>query len=283
MPPPNNPPGAASAPSLDPQAILKALFAGATLQRPIVAGADGREHLILPEGFRSEDVTDRERLDRFARAKLQFDDRQSLVTYINRHRAPASVLIADYDKGEITAHLDWHPANEAKDFGTAGAARHRATLTMRPSEEFKRWDEVEGKMLAQDVFARFLEENATDIYEPEPTVMMEIARDLEAASGHTIKARTRLENGDMGFTFEKESRVTSNTAVPTEFVLMIPVYHGEEPEALRAKFRWRVDGGLTLGFVWHRVEYMRRARFAQVAHEVAEATGLSATFGRILG
>jgi len=54
------------------------------------------------------------------------------------------------------------------------------------------------------------------------------------------------------------------------------------PDALTAKFRWRPTGeGLLLGFVWHRVEYMRRARFTQIATAAAEDTGLPVIAGRV--
>jgi uncharacterized protein YfdQ (DUF2303 family) len=153
-------------------------------------------------------------------------------------------------------------------------------LTLQASEEFARWNEMEGKMHPQAAFALFLEENASDILTPEPGIMLELARDIEAVSGQSFKARTRLENGDLAFQFETESKIVSKVQAPTEFTLNIPVYHGEDPELLVAKFRWRpAPDGLTLGFAWHRVEYMRRARFTQIATQAAEDTGLPVIMG----
>jgi hypothetical protein len=61
----------------------------------------------------------------------------------------------------------------------------------------------------------------------------------------------------------------------------IPLYQGEEPEDLQALFRWRAAGGaIAMGFIWHRVEYMRQARFSQIAFAAAENTGCPVFFGR---
>ena len=93
--------------------------------------------------------------------------------------------------------------------------------------------------------------------------------------------RTRLQNGDIGFTFETDTKITNKVEVPAEFQVSIPIYNGEQPDILRAKFRYRATGeGLLLGFQWHRVEYQRRAYFNQIATAVCEDTGLTAVFGR---
>lgn len=189
------------------------------------------------------------------------DDRASLVIYAKRHMTAHSVIFADYDDGTITARLK-----------------------LLPSEEFTRWNAMEGKLHAQADFALFLEENASDIYRPEPAIMLELARDLEGVTGQSFKSRTRLSDGSHGFKFETENKIVSEVQAPEEFDLSIPVYHGEEPEILTAKFRWRPSAqALMMGFVWHRVEYMRRARFTQIAAQVAEDTGLPWVAGRPVG
>jgi hypothetical protein len=130
--------------------------------------------------------------------------------------------------------------------------------------------------------AAFLEENAVDVVDPEPAVLIEISRDLEGTQGVTFKSSTRLENGDRSFVYETETRAKGDIRVPREFTLEIPLYEGEEPTSLRCAFRWRISGGaLQMGFQWRRVEYQRRAHFAQIANAAAEATGRPVFFGRV--
>ena len=261
---------------------LRALTKADALALKPVDGADGRQHVLIPDGYKLQDITDPNRLHPRPKGFVEVDDRASLVTYAKRHLTAHSVIFADYEEGTITASLDWHPHNQDDAFGQSGAREHAAQLKLLPSEEFTRWNAMEGKLHAQAEFAIFLEENASDIWKPEPAIMLELARDLEGVSGIAFKSRTRLTDGSHGFKFEAENKIVSEVQAPDEFHLSIPVYHGEEPEVLTAKFRWRPSAqALMMGFVWHRVEYMRRARFTQIAAQVAEDTGLPWVAGRL--
>lgn len=260
---------------------LRTIVKAQSLYEPIVDGGDGRQYAIVPDGYKLQDITDQYRQPPFPHCQVKVDDRASLVTYAKRHMTDHSMILADYDAGTIAVAIDWHPHNQHKDTGSAAPRKHSATLTLQPSEEFTRWDKMEGDLHRQADFALFLEENATDIHTPEPAHMLELARDLEGTTGVSFKSRTRLKDGSHGFKFEAENNIISEVQAPDQFALMIPVYHGEEPELLVAKFRWRpTSQALVMGFVWHRVEYMRRARFTQIAAAVAEDTGLPWIAGR---
>lgn len=260
---------------------MKTVMKGATLANPTITAEDGRQYAIVPDAFGLKDITDPFRLPPRPASTVAVDDRASLVTYSKRHLTEQSMIFADYDAGSITTRFDWHPHNQHADSGKAGALKHACQLKLMPSEEFGRWNEMQGKMHPQANFALFLEENASDIWKPEPAIMLELARDLEGVTGQTFKARTRLTDGSHAFAFETENKIVSKVQAPDEFHLHIPVYHGEEPEILTAKFRWRPTAeGLLLGFVWHRVEYMRRARFNLIAAAAAEDTGLPWISGR---
>lgn len=261
---------------------LRALTKADALALKPVDANDGRQHVLIPDGYKLQDITDPYRLRPRPKGKVVVDDRASLVTYAKRHMTADSMIFADYDAGTITARLDWHPHNQdAEHFGKAGALEHTAQLKIIPSEEFLRWDAMAGKMHAQADFALFLEENAADIFRPEPAIMLELARDLEGTTGQSFKSRTRLADGSHGFKFETENKIISEVQAPEEFHIAIPVYHGEAPEVLTAKFRWRPSAqALMMGFVWHRVEYMRRARFSLIATQAAEDTGLPWVAGR---
>lgn len=268
--------------TFDMDQAMKTVMKGATLANPTVRAADGSEYALVPKDFDLRDITDPHRVaPAVPHSVVKVDDRTSLVAYAKRHLNSSSMIFADYDAGTIGATLDWHPHNQMDSFGLAGPRRHKCVLALLPSEEFSRWDAMQGKLHKQAEFALFLEENASDIWQPEPAIMLELARDLEGVTGQTFKSRTRLTDGSHGFRFETENKIVSEVQAPEEFRLSIPVYHGEEPEVLTAKFRWRPSPeGLFLGFVWHRVEYMRRARFNQIATQAAEDTGLPWIAGR---
>ena len=266
-----------------PGAALEAVLAGARIANPLITGRDGAEHVFLPKDFKLAELPDASRRDPWPLARIEVDDRHSLIAYANRFSDTGrSVLLADFDAGRIEARLDWHPANDTGAFGAAGPDDHMVALVLRHSEEFARWNALANKLLPQAEFARFLEENAADILHPDATTMIEISRDFEATVGQTYKSAIRLDNGDRKINFTNETNVTNGIIIPQKFVLNIPIYNGEEPDELTALFRWRPDGGgsVNLGFQWHRVEYQRRAHFQQIAFAASEETGLPVFMGR---
>jgi uncharacterized protein YfdQ (DUF2303 family) len=264
-----------------PRAAFDVTLEAARLAAPVVEGPHGQRHIFVPEGFKLQDASDPFAVPPHIHAtKVTVDQRASLAAYVNRFSDHRSVLIADYDSGAISAVLDWHGCNGEGEL-KPGPQQHVCVLKLRPSEEFKRWAAMENKFHGQAAFAHFLEENAVDVIDPEPAVLIEISRDLEGTQGVTFKSSTRLENGDRSFVYETETKARGDIKVPREFVLSVPLYDGEQPVPLRCAFRWRINGGdLEMGFEWRRVEYQRRAYFTQMATGAAEETGCPVFFGR---
>ena len=264
-----------------PEDALTAVLEGARIADPIVETEEGRRFAFLPDGFDLKEITDPDRLSPAIKQSVVVDDANSLSVYTNRFSDRRSIILADYDSLSIVAALDWHHANDAEAPLSPDRCAHKATLKLRDSEEFQRWNAVQGDMHEQSVFAEFLEENAVDVIHPEPSTLIEISRDLEATQGVKFKAGNRLESGDRSFTYETDTHVKGEISVPREFTLGIPLFQGEEPTEIRAAFRFRPrPDGLYLGFVWRRVEYRRQAEFALIATRVSEATGLPVVFGR---
>lgn len=264
-----------------PGETLEAVLKGARMIDPLVDLGHGRGYAFVPEGFALKDISDPHALPPYIKQGIVVDERASLVGYVNRFSDHRTVLVADYDTGCIGAMLDYHGDFDAGMLAP-GPVKHKATLKLRDSEEFQRWAKVQGQLLEQSEFAAFLEENSEDIVDPDPAVMIEISRDLEATQGVVFKASNRLESGDRAFVYETQTHTKGEMKIPREFRLSIPLYQGEEPVTLRCAFRFRIGGGgLLLGFEWRRVEYQRQAYFAQIAHAVAEETGRPLFIGRM--
>lgn len=72
-------------------------------------------------------------------------------------------------------------------------------------------------------------------------------------------------------------------AVPEQIKLRIPLFYGEEPLDVVLLFRYRMkEGGLQLGYEFHRLKPVLDAAFRSAAVRVAEASGLPAHFGSAL-
>lgn len=249
-PNPNQPQGTSILLEADPRSALDAAMEAARIASPVISGPDGRTHVALPERIKLHDISDPYRLPSRVRQAVTVDDRASLSAYINRYKSDRSIIIADFDALTISARLDWHDHNQGDAFPAPGHNAHAVTLALRPSEEFSRWDEMEGKIHPQADFARFLEENSVDVGTPEAATMIEISRDFEATVGQVYKSAVRLDNGDRKLVFESDTKVQEGVIIPEKFTLSIPIYNGEEPEELTCLFRWRAagGGGVGLGF-----------------------------------
>ena len=267
----------------NPRPLFDTVIDAARLASPMVDGPNDTKHVFVPEGYSLVELDDPHAVPPYIQQLIVVDDADSLINYTNRFSDERSVIIADLDATKITVALDWHTSNEPilYDGLSAQPVTHSAVLKLRHSEEFARWSEIEGKLIDQMAFAEFLDENASDIVDPDPAVMIEIARDLEATQGVAFKAGTRLQTGERSFRYETETHVKGDLVVPQRFRLAIPLFHGEEPTEIEASFRFRPNpDGLKLGFVWRRVEHVRQAQFREIAFRVAEATGRPVYQGR---
>lgn len=265
----------------DPQREMDVAIRAARLSAPLIDGDHGVRYAFVPDGFSLREITHPDNVPPDIRQAVTLDDAESLIRYVNRFSDNRSVLVADIDAARVTAILDYHGDNQTGALVRALCA-HTAHLQLRQSEELRRWSEMEGKLHSQAVFAEFLDENAVDIVDPEPAVMIEIARDLEATQGVTFKASNRLQTGERSLTYETETRAHGDMIVPQRFVIEVPLFVGEEPVRIDCSFRFRIlPDGLKLGFVWRRLEYRRQAEFTAIAHRVSEATGRPVVMGRL--
>ena len=269
-------------------AAIAALGASAAAAS-IVSGPDGRSWLIKPNGTTSTEVTDPHGMILTDPVRVKqavvVQTADSLVDYINRFGQAETILFADIDTSTIRGLIDYHSA--CPEVGGASEAQHldhRATLQLPFSEEWRTWQAINGKMLDQLTFARFLEENAVDIEAPTGADLLEVCRDLQAVRKVDFRkaVRTNTDNENFEYTDETETRTKNGSVeVPSKFQLRIPVYFGGQSVTLYAFLRWRLaDTSLELGIQLHRAEHVRQAVFKQIVEEASSRTGKPALFGK---
>jgi len=216
----------------------------------------------------------------------------SLAEYAKRFSTATGVLFGDVESGVIRALLDYHtPTVDSDGAVTEGGPaathnEHRATLTLRPSVEWDIWTKASGGMVSQLEFARFIEENAPDIVSPSGADLLEIARDFHAVRKADFRqiVRTDSDNERLEFTDETTpgaSQGGRTVEVPTVFKISIPVYFGEPPVTLEARFRWAQNGTeLKLGMKLTRLLNVKQAEFRRILTDLSERTGFPAYFGK---
>ncbi|WP_375782881.1 DUF2303 family protein [Bradyrhizobium sp. Pha-3] len=248
----------------------------------IMTMADGRELLVLPQGFEFKDVSPANKAEVLAPKQLvqsvTLQNADALIEYLNRFKADTSLMFADVQANRIVCALDYH------DKAKASLVTHRAMLDLPFSEEWKTWSGISGQLKPQLEFARFIEENAPDIKAPDAASLLEAVRDLQARrTVNFIKAvRTSSDNESFEFNDNTEARTKGDLELPTRFLLSIPVYFGDAPVEVGAFLRWKLDeGSLNLGIKLHRAEHMRQAALRLIVTDAVEKTGVMAVFGKL--
>jgi uncharacterized protein YfdQ (DUF2303 family) len=246
---------------------------------------DGREFLLVPAGFADKEISDPHGLKlstpRYIHQAVTVQALDSLVEYVNVFKTPNTMLFADLMANSITALIDYHGRDQK-----AQNVAHRVTMALPYSEEWKLWTSIDGKMMGQLEFARFLEENHPDIAQPNAAELIEMARDLHAARNIKFTKVVRTDSDNENFTAEDTTTLGSRSSgggieLPRQFTVRIPVYFGEEAIDMSAFLRWKVgDEGMQLGIKLWRPEHVRQAMFKQIVVGAAEQTTLTAVFGK---
>lgn len=253
----------------------------------IIETRSGREYLILPSeggGAREVDVSEPGSITtpnpEWVKQAIIVQTTDSLVEYLNRFKTGTTSLFADIAANRIVGLIDYHDGDDA------GRVAHRATLDLPHSVEWNIWTKIDGELMGQLDFARFLEENAADIEAPNAAELLETCRDLQANRKVSFIKAVRTASDNENFEFVDETSASSRKGgieIPTEFRLRIPVYFGGLTYSIGAFLRWRlVEGeGLKLGIKLHNREHVRQAVFKDVVMEAAGQTDRPAYFGRI--
>lgn len=249
----------------------------------LLRDGDGTERLeaLDPEGGLSTMAPQR------IAQRVTVQTESSLAAYANRYKTATSkaALFADIDTDTIVAVLDFHESSDGETAGDAGFGEHVATLSLPRSWEWKAWTQVDGKLVPQLEFCRFLEENREDIRSPDAATILEACRDLQALRRVDFRSVVREDSDNYRIEYNEERETTSrkgDITLPSEFILSIPVYFGGPEVEVRALLRWKLDddGVLTLGVKLKRAERIRQAEFHRVVTDLSEQTGVDAFYGK---
>jgi len=264
------------------------------LKRPFLSAPVNHERtkamsVIAPEGH-SHQLVDLEVLadapDR-KRGVFTVYTAESFNEYFNRHKVTspenaASLVFADGKLtnpgqaviGVLNPHaLDkpaWHD--------------HRVVLSLRPSREWETWTGANRKSMPQATFAEFIENNSVDIVRPEGAAILEMVTSFQAKRNVDFKQATRLQNGDVQLQYEDTTTATAgakgNLEVPEKFTILIPIFDGDQPVEIEARFRYRIsEGKLFLFFDLLRPENKRDEAFAAIVEEITTGTGAKPLYG----
>lgn len=242
---------------------------------------DGATHpyVIIPEGHQVANLKDlffnefREHPQRKT-GNVQVQQVASFTEYWGLYADEDSRAFADPATGSVLAILDYHHASSER---TARWGKHRVTLALTKTDEWKTWKAQDGKPQTQGDFADFLEDNAPDIIEPNAATFIEAARDLRAKSEVNFQSAQVAKDGSINFAYQEETKGSfgkANMEIPERFTIAIPVFDGMDKVKIQARLRYRINGGkLSMWYSLHRADYHEREAFRLVVNQIEEKTG----------
>lgn len=220
---------------------LGALAVAATTVQYIGASA----HLVLPPEYRHVDlnalIEKASPAPNRKQGTVHLGDVTSFVSYVREQADPLSCYIyADPDARTLTAVLN---ENSSADAEAAGWRDFRAVCKAELSREFDGWMRSNKKVMEQEDFAIFLEDNIADIVEPSGEVMMAVALTLEAKTEVSFSSARRLDNGQvqLAYTENIDARAGAGAVdIPRDFAIGVRLFKNGDAYRVRARLKYRL-------------------------------------------
>lgn len=231
--------------------------AGGTFERPVPA-----EHIaavVLPnQGDNGEswsvEVMDFEQYQphpRRARGAVRVRTVASLIDYVKRHQDGGTIAFVD-DAGAIRVVLNHHAGAGA----SAGWGDHTVTLERERTTAFAAWLARDGRDMAQEEFAAFLDRRMGEIITPPGAELMEVAAFFQATKSVAFTSGRAQHNGAITLNYTESISESGgrdgNITVPQAFTLLLrPYKDSPAPEAgqpdpyqftIPAKLRYHLEG-----------------------------------------
>lgn len=213
--------------------------------------------------------------------KFVVHDADSFVAYTMKHVHLNSEVWADVLTQQIIGVLNAHDEAPAPDGleGQAGWGDHRVVYKVDHTDAWKAWAGNDGKLLEQQAFSEFIEDNLPDIVEPFAADLLELVQTFQATTSVEFESSQLLSNGQRRLKYKETTSATAGKngefEIPKELKLAIKPFEGADLFGVTARFRFRLTNGhLHIGYKLDRPEDVIRAAFESVVEQVQE--GVSA-------
>ncbi|MEU4234158.1 DUF2303 family protein [Nonomuraea sp. NPDC026600] len=219
--------------------------------------------------------------------RVVVEDAASFALYYKKHADSGSEVFVDVDAGRITAVLDAHEATPDEDLDRDESARwgeHQLVLAMHQTDAWKRWIGIDHKMLPQQVFADFIDDNRADIRVPTAADMLELVQHFQTQTSVTFNSATVLNNGNKRLVFTEETTAGAGAKqqleVPGTLEIGIAPFEDSEPYVVHARFRYRISGGDLLMGIWlDNADDVRRDAVKTVVTSLQKELGITVMRG----
>jgi uncharacterized protein YfdQ (DUF2303 family) len=228
---------------------------------------NGMPYILRPENYTVQFFPELRECPTRIEQKTAHTTAQSFVDYFNRHQTDFSVIFIDEENASFTAILDYHFTD------TPGWKKHVSKFTPAKTPEWQSWLANDKKVMSQEDFGRFIENNIAEIQTPSGAEMLEIALSIQAKTEVKFSRATRLDNGQLQIGYNE---VTNGTAgingqlkIPEKFTIGLRLFRGVAPYKIDARLRYRIkEGNLSLWYELIRPHAVIDANIAEITETI---------------
>lgn len=232
------------------------------------------------------------------RATVDLYETKSFIEYVNRHKVANRTHIfgkATELGGSFTAVLDYHDEERSAPGEGAEATKplanfgqHTCELTLQTTPEWRRWVQSNAKLISQEQFAEFIEDNMNDIVEPAAADILEMAQLLQGKKTVTFRGGRNLRTGAIALEFVENIEVQGTTnrqdgqmQLPDRFKLGLVPFIGADGVEIEARLRFRIgsDGKLSFAYVLNRPYKLIEEAFGVAMANIEQGIGLPVMLG----
>lgn len=232
-------------------------------------------YVVVPDNYKVEDLESLFDTPYRPKGTIPYRDMASFCRAVEAQKGDSYPRTCIY--GNLLTPSFYAVFNDTVD-SSPGWRDHRAIYDCPLSVEWKLWLGANKKVMSQETFAQFIEDNAPDCVKPDAATMIEIARTLEAKKKVNFASGIRLSNGQNELTYEEEITGTASKGkipLPELFTIGISVLEGGPKYAVTARLRYRIadKGQLTIWYDLERPHKVLEDAAKQVWEAIEKATG----------
>lgn len=260
--------------------VESAVIAGAATAKPqLNPHKEGPAYAVVPPGHKVE-YLERPAFPFRKDGTVKLMDAESFIRYWTEEAEESSRIYGSLEPAQFIAVFNDHEDGpDWKDY--------RALFQLRHSKEWKVWTGRDKNDFAgNDAFAIWLEDNAIDIIQPDPAMMMDIALNMRVSQSQGFAKAVRLSDGNVQFTYSNTVDGSvgggGNIKIPETFAISIPVFEGLTSPKYRveAKFRYRLHSGtLTVRYELVRPHKVVEEAFRDICTKIEAETTKAILFG----
>lgn len=279
--------------------VVELVEPGTGIKAPALLRGDGQHHVLPASTFDGY----RDAPKRIV-GNASITELASFVDHVNRFKRPESALFASDDPANPTLGVvyDYHNRTDGVDLPAFG--QHIARYRFPLSEEWQAWSKMNGQKMDIPTFAAFLEDRIIDVEQVKvadlnedmkrfigatngsigtPTKLVELSRGITIHENSVVKDIRNLSSGEGQISFQSEhtDQAGATLAIPTVFVICIPVFKNSEDfyrMVCRLRYRKAQEGVIFWYELW-RSDRVFNDAFQEALAAVEKGTGLPLFMG----